>query len=103
MRMRDKPYKFVVRLPLSMRDRINEAARQYRRSMNSEIVARLQESFSGVGADLQVNDATGLSPGIERLLRAQLDEDEAALIQAFRRLSDEQRTALLKLLRPPTP
>lgn len=51
--MKEKPYKFVVRLPTSMRDRIAESAQLYRRSMNSEIVARLQESFSGLGSNNQ--------------------------------------------------
>lgn len=35
-----------------MRDRIAESAQLYRRSMNSEIVARLQDSFSGLGSGL---------------------------------------------------
>ena len=37
---------FVVRFPDGMRDRIAEAAKVAGRSMNSEIVARLQASFS---------------------------------------------------------
>ena len=37
--------KFVLRMPAGMRDRINEAAKANNRSMNSEIVARLQESL----------------------------------------------------------
>ena len=36
---------FVVRLPDGMRERIAEAAKASGRSMNAEIVARLQESF----------------------------------------------------------
>lgn len=38
--------KYVVRFPEGMRDRIAEAAKANNRSMNSEIVARLEESFS---------------------------------------------------------
>ena len=37
--------KFVVRLPDGMRDRIAEAAEANNRSMNAEIVARLEASF----------------------------------------------------------
>jgi hypothetical protein len=38
--------KFVLRLPMGMRDRIGAAARANNRSMNSEIVARLEQSFA---------------------------------------------------------
>lgn len=37
---------FVVRFPDGMRDRITEAAKASGRSMNAEIVARLQQSFN---------------------------------------------------------
>lgn len=49
--MQKKPFpsetqeRFIVRLPDGMRDRIAEAAKAAGRSMNSEIVHRLQESF----------------------------------------------------------
>ncbi len=51
--MEKKPFpsealeRFIVRLPDGMRDRIAEAAATNNRSMNSEIVARLTESFDG--------------------------------------------------------
>lgn len=37
---------FVVRFPDGMRDRIAEVAKASNRSMNAEIVARLQQSFN---------------------------------------------------------
>lgn len=37
--------KFLVRLPEGMRDRLNEAARENRRSMTAEVSHRLQASF----------------------------------------------------------
>ena len=37
--------KFVVRLPDGMRERIAEVARNHHRSMNSEIIARLEQSL----------------------------------------------------------
>lgn len=44
--------KFIVRLPEGMRDRISEAARANNRSMNAEIVARLQQTFQADPPDL---------------------------------------------------
>jgi hypothetical protein len=41
--------KFIVRLPPGMRDRIADAARANGRSMNAEVVARLQFSFDAQG------------------------------------------------------
>jgi hypothetical protein len=38
--------KFIIRLPDGMRDQIAEAAKANNRTMNAEIVARLQASFS---------------------------------------------------------
>lgn len=43
----DQQDRFLVRMPDGMRDRIAEAAKKNNRSMNAEIVARLEESFSG--------------------------------------------------------
>ena len=49
--MSTKPYpsemqeRFIVRLPDGMRDQIADAAKQLRRSMNTEVVARLAASF----------------------------------------------------------
>lgn len=50
--MDKKPYpsetqeRFIVRLPDGMRDQIAEAAKAAGRSMNAEIVSRLQSSFN---------------------------------------------------------
>lgn len=96
--MKEQPYRFVVRLPPTMRDRINDAARTYRRSMNSEIIARLEESFAALNPPPQVQEPSGLNPRMERLMKQQLDPDEESLVEAFRRLSPVQRQALLQLL-----
>ncbi len=40
--------KFVLRLPDGMRERVRQAAELNRRSMNAEIIARLEESFEGL-------------------------------------------------------
>ncbi len=94
-----KPYKFVVRLPMEMRDRIAEAALHHRRSMNSEIVARLEQSFSGLPSEAQQRALEPAMQGtFDALLRRDLKEDERTLVRAFRRLSSDKRRALIKLL-----
>lgn len=42
----DKADKFVVRFPDGMREKIRAAAEANNRSMNAEIIARLQDSFA---------------------------------------------------------
>jgi hypothetical protein len=46
--------KFVLRLPEGMRDKIGVAARANKRTMNAEIVQRLEASFSSAGEPLLV-------------------------------------------------
>ena len=93
--MREKPYKFVLRLPTDMRERVVEAAGRYRRSINSEIVARLEHSFS---ESSESGIAPPLHPHLERVLRNRLDESEQRLIYGFRQLGRKKREALLNLL-----
>ena len=76
--MERKPYpsetqeRFIVRLPDGMRDRIADAAKTAGRSMNAEIVARLQDSFDG--------PKLGFGPGStgERLKQAKAELDIAS-------------------------
>lgn len=42
--------KFIIRLPEGMRDRITEEAKSNGRTMNAEVVARLQDSFEALGS-----------------------------------------------------
>lgn len=99
MAIKEKPYKFVVRLPAEMRARICDAAEHYRRSMNSEIVARLQQSLNGLPDSQAENElAPPLHSQLEQMLKRQLSEDEDALIKGFRRLSHAKQQALLSLL-----
>ena len=120
--MKQPPYKYMVRLPVPMRDLIAESARHYRRSMNSDIVARLQHSFSGLGATAMPGPeatangtgadtrpataeqrATGLEPPMfdqfETLFRRDLSAEEELLVRSFRRLPSAKKEALLALLR----
>ena len=93
--MKEKPYKFVLRMPPDMRVKIVEAAGRYRRSINSEIVARLELSFSD-GSPASV--APPLHPHLEHVLRSRLDESERRLINGFRHLDRRKREALLDFL-----
>lgn len=99
MATKEKPYKFVVRLPSDMRERIADAAEHYRRSMNSEIVARLQQSLNGLPDSATEGElAPPLHSQLEQVLKRQLSDDEDALIKGFRRLSQAKQQALLHLL-----
>ncbi len=92
-------HRFLVRLPVALHERIAEAARRYRRSVNSEIVARLEQSVSGIP---QKAAESAVEPPffahIETTFRRDLSAQENTLIRAFRRLSERQREALLELL-----
>ncbi|HTN31395.1 MAG TPA: Arc family DNA-binding protein [Pseudomonas sp.] len=82
--------KFVVRLPDGMRDRIAEVARNHHRSMNSEIIARLEQSMqqeASLGDDLAL-----------RLDSPELTLSERELLQCFRQLTRRQQNALVALI-----
>ena len=82
-----------------MRGLIVESARHYRRSMNSDIVARLQMTFSGL---LDATTADQLAPPLhdsfQTLFHRDLSEEEARLIRCYRRLPEHKRDALRALL-----
>ncbi|SDI26802.1 Arc-like DNA binding domain-containing protein [Pseudomonas flavescens] len=82
--------KFVVRLPDGMRERIADVARQHHRSMNSEIIARLEQSMLQEGA---LDDEAGV-----RLDSPELSLHERELLQRFRQLSRRQQNALVALI-----
>ena len=82
--------KFVVRLPDGMRERIAELARNHHRSMNSEIIARLEQSLIQEGA-------LGDEPSL-RLDSPELSLNERELLQRFRQLSHRQQNALVSLI-----
>jgi plasmid stability protein len=82
--------KFVVRLPDGMRERIADVARNHHRSMNSEIIARLEQSMLQEGA---LDDNINL-----RLDSPELSLHERELLQRFRQLSRRQQNALVALI-----
>ena len=82
--------KFVVRLPDGMRERIADVARNHHRSMNSEIIARLEQTLLQEGA---LGDDQEL-----RLDSPELSLHERELLQRFRQLSHRQQNALVSLI-----
>src|SRR3546814_15613687 len=82
--------KFVVRLPDGMRERIAEVARNHHRSMNSEIIARLEQSLLQEGA-LDVDLSM-------RLDSPELSLHERELLRRFRQLAHRQQNALIPLI-----
>ncbi|MCT5014052.1 transcriptional regulator AmrZ [Pseudomonas aeruginosa] len=78
--------KFVVRLP----EGIAEVARSHHRSMNSEIIARLEQSLLQEGA---LQDNLGV-----RLDSPELSLHERELLQRFRQLTHRQQNALVALI-----
>jgi hypothetical protein len=92
-------YKYLVRLPMAMRALLAESAEYHRRSINSEIVARLHLSFSGLpGVEEQRALAPAMHEHFERLLHRDLSVEEEQLIRRYRGLSAAKREALLDLL-----
>ena len=82
--------KFVVRLPDGMRERIADVARNHHRSMNSEIIARLEQSLiqeDSLGDELNL-----------RLDSPELSLHERELLQRFRQLSRRQQNALVSMI-----
>nr|WP_082995226.1 Arc family DNA-binding protein [Halomonas elongata] len=67
----DPQYK--LRMPAELRDRLKDAAKKNHRTMNAEIVARLQESFGPLNEFAREFD-DGQPTGLERLF-AELDAD----------------------------
>ena len=97
--MSERPYKFVERLPAAMRDQVSEAAAHYRRSMNSEIVARLEQSFGVLPRTSTEQEVEPpLHPHMEAIFRSTLNDNEQSLIKIFRRLDSTHQQALLDLL-----
>lgn len=86
--------KFVVRLPEGMRDRIAEVAKQHHRSMNSEIIARLEHSLLDLPTLPDFPSRQNLSD--QRV--EELNQPERELLLRFREMSRRQQNALIALL-----
>jgi hypothetical protein len=91
--------KFVVRLPKPLRNQLWDMSRLYRRSMNAEIIIRLEYTLNGLpNHAIEKAIEPAMFPHIERVLRADLTKDEERLVISFRRLPSERQEALLRLL-----
>ncbi len=97
--MNELTERFVVRFPLTLRLRVGESARFYRRSVNSEIIIRLDHSLNGL-PEMTTEHAVEppMFAAIERSLRGDLTDEEQKIVFSVRRMSAEKRKALLDLL-----
>ena len=66
--------KYIVRFPEGMRDRIAEAARANGRSMNAEIVARLESTFKEHDTMLEMARLHGALTGTKEAFAVVVDE-----------------------------
>jgi cytochrome c-type biogenesis protein CcmH/NrfG len=82
--------KFVLRLPGGMREQVAKIAKTNRRSMNSEIISRLEASL-----DNDDNDSIAAQVSVDS---PELTEHERALLKSFRQLAKRQQTALVHLI-----
>ncbi|KAF0810694.1 putative transcriptional regulator [Alcanivorax sp. S71-1-4] len=105
---RQEVEKFVVRLPKGIRGMISEISRINHRSMNSEIVARLEESLglsapvdgvSEAPPELYAVNGDHPRPDMQLTDEQTAAQQEERLLERFRRLSGDRRRALLELLR----
>lgn len=88
--------KFVVRLPDGMRQKIAHVAKSYHRSMNSEIVSRLEASLRAEPSLLSEEERAELQQGGQSAM--EVNPQESAIINRFRQLSPSKRQALLEIL-----
>ena len=89
--------KFVVRLPEGMREKIASIAKCYHRSMNSEIINRLEKSLT-LDDSLPANN--DLSEKMEAFaeIRAASRDEEQLLLSLFRTLPREKQRAVIAFL-----
>lgn len=84
---------FVVRLPDGMRDRIAEEAKKNNRSMNAEIVARLQDSFDSARRPIISINADSYEEAIAIMGKVVLASD-AARPEALKQLDPGMRETI---------
>ena len=96
--MTAKDYKYLVRLPIQLREQLQESAELYRRSLNSDIVARLEQSFGAIIGAAMPEPSQSLHVQLRDVLHRDLSHDEQQLVRRFRSLTDAKRSALMDLL-----
>lgn len=82
--------KFVVRLTQGMRERISVVAASNHRSMNSEIIKRLEQSLAADGPVGEVD--------AELINGPELSYQERELLKRYRQLAHRQQQALVTLI-----
>lgn len=87
--------KFVVRLPKGMRQTIAQVAKNYHRSMNSEIVSRLELSLK---TEQWLNGTLESAQSTEETTQTELTLQEFAFIEQIRKLSTERQQSLLNII-----
>jgi hypothetical protein len=97
--MREPTDKFILRMPKRLRNNLFDISKLYRRSVNSEIILRLEYTLNGIPNQvLEKAVEPAMFPEIERILRGHLTKEEEQLVLCFRRLSADRRKALMELL-----
>lgn len=91
--------KFLLRLPDGMRDKISEAAKENRRTMNSEVVARLASSFERLKSHTSPTGAQGPSELLAQLKQAEADLAEAQGVVSHAQERHQQATTTIEALR----
>jgi len=91
--------KFVVRLPKGMRQLIAEVAKNYHRSMNSEIVSRLESSLRVEPCLLSGEGEKGLENLSQSdTMNVEVSKQEYAIIERIRQLDANNKEALITIL-----
>jgi hypothetical protein len=91
--------KFVVRLPKGMRQLIAEVAKNYHRSMNSEIVSRLESSLRIEPCLLSGEGEEGLNGFSEAdTMTVEINKQEYAIIERLRQLDTSSKDAFVTIL-----
>jgi hypothetical protein len=73
--------KYLIRFPEGMRDRIAASAKENSRSMNAEIIARIEYSFSGSAREEAIEEIKGL---LDQQYRKAFEETVMASLERFK-------------------
>ncbi|MBU0592456.1 MAG: Arc family DNA-binding protein [Gammaproteobacteria bacterium] len=88
---------FGVRMPAELKDRLDREAKINGRSLNSEVVSRLQKSLDGQ-SHVMTNGYT--EQEINRYVATHpLSDTERQMVNVFRKMPPEKQLALLSLFK----
>lgn len=92
---------YKVRMPQELKDKIAESAKELNRSMNADIVARLEESFAATNSQLRENETIIDKNLLNHLLsmKAELSKISKIIEKEFDYLENYE----LDLVEPDTP